>query len=136
LERMVLLIGLKPVFAPRPWLRNDRKLGTGDKWNNLVGLQFDDILSSDFFLQNVKSGNAPQASVCIHLGGSSATTEKDADYLLENNYRYTRTLCDWSLRTGVRFVFASTAATYGDGSLGYSDEDTVTSKLRPLNMYA
>ena len=111
------------------------KLGTDEKWSNLVGLQFEDILSPDDFLKNVKAGVAPKAGVCIHLGACSATTEKDADYLLENNYRYTRTLCEWSLKQNVRFVYASSAATYGDGSLGYSDADAVTPTLRPLNMY-
>ena len=110
-------------------------LGSEEKWSNLVGLHYENILSPDAFLQNLKAGNVPPAAACIHLGACSATTEKNADYLLENNYRYTRTLCEWSLRQGVRFVYASSAATYGDGSLGYSDADAVTPTLRPLNMY-
>jgi ADP-L-glycero-D-manno-heptose 6-epimerase len=111
------------------------QLGTDDKWANLVGLRFDDVISPGKFIENVKSNTAPQASTCIHLGACSATTEKDADYLLENNYRYTRTLCEWSLRQKIRFVYASSAATYGDGTLGYSDEDSATPTLQPLNMY-
>jgi len=111
------------------------KLGTNEQWTNLVGLRFEDIISPDDFLKNVKAGVAPKAVACIHLGACSATTEKDADYLLDNNYRYTRTLCEWCLSHGVRFVYASSAATYGDGSLGYSDADAVTPTLRPLNMY-
>lgn len=110
-------------------------LGTDDKWSNLVGLQFDDLISPDRFLAAVQGGGAPEAQACIHLGACSATTEKDADYLLENNYRYTRTLCEWSLKNDVRFVYASSAATYGDGSRGYSDEDKTTPTLHPLNMY-
>ncbi len=111
------------------------QLGTDEKWANLVGLRFDDVISPTKFLESVKTNAAPPASTCIHLGACSATTEKDADYLLENNYRYTRTLCEWSLRQGVRFVYASSAATYGDGALGYSDEDSATANLQPLNMY-
>ncbi|HEY1661842.1 MAG TPA: ADP-glyceromanno-heptose 6-epimerase [Verrucomicrobiae bacterium] len=111
------------------------QLGTEEKWNNLVGLRFEDILSPEAFLQNVKADRVPQAAACIHLGACSATTEKNADYLLENNYRYTRTLCEWSLRQNVRFVYASSAATYGDGSIGYSDDDAITPSLSPLNMY-
>lgn len=76
-----------------------------------------------------------KAKACIHLGACSSTTEKNADYLLENNYRYTRTLCEWSLRNDVRFVYASSAATYGDGSRSHSDRDVATLKLLPLNMY-
>lgn len=111
------------------------QLGTEEKWKNLVGLRFEDVLSPHAFLQNVKTDSVPQTAACIHLGACSATTEKNADYLLENNYRYTRTLCEWSLRQNVRFVYASSAATYGDGSIGYSDDDTITPKLYPLNMY-
>ena len=110
-------------------------LGTDEKWSNLIGLCFDDLISPDQFLRSVQSGSAPKAAACIHLGACSATTEKNADYLLENNYRYTRTLCEWSLKNDVRFVYASSAATYGDGSRGYSDEDDATPALRPLNMY-
>jgi len=111
------------------------QLGTDEKWANLIGLRFDDVVPPAKFLESVNAGTAPQAAACIHLGACSATTEKDADFLLENNYRYTRAFCEWSLRQNVRFVYASSAATYGDGTLGYSDEDTATLKLRPLNMY-
>jgi ADP-L-glycero-D-manno-heptose 6-epimerase len=111
------------------------QLGTDEKWANLVGLRFDDVVSPAKFIEIVKDDTAPKSVACIHLVACSATTEKDADYLLENNYRYTRTLCEWSLRQGVRFVYASSAATYGDGTLGYSDENSVTTTLQPLNMY-
>jgi ADP-L-glycero-D-manno-heptose 6-epimerase len=110
-------------------------LGTDEKWQNLRGLRYEDVLSPAQFLALVQGGKAPKALACIHLGACSATTERNADYLLENNYRYTRTLAEWSLAKKVRFVYASSAATYGDGALGYRDEDAVTEKLVPLNMY-
>ena len=110
-------------------------LGHGEKWKNLVGLQYEDLLSPTKFLELVVSGKLSPADACIHEGACSATTEKDADYLLENNYHYTRQLCEWCLRNNTRFVYASSAATYGDGSLGYSDEDATTPTLAPLNMY-
>lgn len=75
------------------------------------------------------------ARAVIHLGACSATTEKDNDYLLRNNYQYTRVLCNWAQEQGARFVYASSAATYGDGSMGYDDSDAVTPTLKPLNMY-
>jgi ADP-L-glycero-D-manno-heptose 6-epimerase len=111
------------------------QLGTDEKWANLIGLRFDDVISPAKFLEHVKTDTAQKAVACIHLGACSATTEKDADYLLENNYRYTRTLCEWCARHGVRFVYASSAATYGDGTAGYSDEESTTSAIKPLNMY-
>ncbi len=109
-------------------------LGTDEKWRNLRGLEFEDILDPEEFLSCVEGGKLADVDAIFHLGACSATTERDADYLLKNNYRYTRTLCDWSLKNGVRFIYASSAATYGDGSRGYSDM-TPLEELRPLNMY-
>jgi ADP-L-glycero-D-manno-heptose 6-epimerase len=111
------------------------ELGRDDKWKNLVGLRFDDILSPNDFLLSVEQDELEDVRGIVHLGACSATTEKDADYLLDNNYRYTRTLAAWCSKHGVRFVYASSGATYGDGALGYSDEDAVTPTLAPLNMY-
>lgn len=110
-------------------------LGSEEKWKNLRGLKYEDVFSPTHLLELLQSGKIPKAKACIHLGACSATTERNADYLLENNYRYTRTLCEWSLTTGTRFVYASSAATYGDGSQGYSDDDAKTAQLTPLNMY-
>ncbi|HEY0257477.1 MAG TPA: ADP-glyceromanno-heptose 6-epimerase [Candidatus Methylacidiphilales bacterium] len=110
-------------------------LGTDEKWKNLRGLQFEDVLSPKRWMELVQGGQAPKARAIIHLGACSATTERDADYLLENNYRYTRTLAEWSMANGTRFVYASSAATYGDGSQGYHDDPAHTEKLVPLNMY-
>lgn len=110
-------------------------LGTDEKWKNLIGLQFEDLISPADYLKRIQDNTADPAEAIIHLGACSATTERDADYLLNNNYRYTRTLCEWALKNKSRFVYASSAATYGDGSQGYSDEDSATPGLRPLNMY-
>jgi len=109
-------------------------LGRDDKWRNLAGLDFEDLLQPAAFLTLVESGKLADVDAIFHLGACSATTERDADYLLENNYRTTRTLCEWSLKHGVRFVYASSAATYGDGGKGYSDTAPLAD-LRPLNMY-
>jgi ADP-L-glycero-D-manno-heptose 6-epimerase len=110
-------------------------LGTDEKWRNLRGLQYEDILSPSQFLDLVESNGLPKLDGIVHLGACSATTERDADFLLENNYRYTRVLCEWCLANGVRFIYASSAATYGEGAQGYSDSDEATPTLRPLNMY-
>ena len=111
------------------------ELGKEEKWRNLVGLRFEDIVSPEEFLGLIEDGTFAEARALIHLGACSATTERDADFLLRNNYQYTRVLCNWALSNDVRFVYASSAATYGDGSHGYDDADAVTPTLRPLNMY-
>ncbi len=111
------------------------ELGKDEKWKNLVGLQYEDIVSPEEFLGLIEDGTFAEARALIHLGACSATTERDADYLLRNNYQYTRVLCNWALSNEVRFVYASSAATYGDGSQGYDDADEITPTLEPLNMY-
>src|SRR5262249_23856575 len=111
------------------------RLGTSEKWRNLVPLSFDDYLHKDEFLHRVDEGRTPPIEAIIHLGACSSTTERDADYLLANNFHYTRTLAEWCLARDVRFIYASSAATYGDGSLGYDDGDELTPRLRPLNQY-
>ncbi len=111
------------------------ELGKGEKWKNLVGLRYEDIVSPEEFLGLLEEHQFADARAVIHLGACSATTEKDADYLLRNNYQYTRVLCNWSLEHDARFVYASSAATYGDGADGYDDDDAVTPTLKPLNMY-
>ena len=111
------------------------ELGKDEKWKNLVGLRFEDIVSPEEFLGMIEDGAFAEARAVIHLGACSATTERDADFLLRNNYQYTRVLCNWALSNDVRFVYASSAATYGDGAQGYDDADAVTPTLKPLNMY-
>ncbi len=110
-------------------------MGHDDKWRNLVGLQYEDILEPREFLSCIEAGKIGELDAIIHLGACSATTERDADFLLRNNYHYTRTLCEWSLKRNTRFIYASSAATYGDGSNGYSDDDAALPDLMPLNMY-
>jgi ADP-L-glycero-D-manno-heptose 6-epimerase len=110
-------------------------LGRDDKWRNLVGLRYEDLLEPGEFLEKVEAGGISGVDAVIHLGACSATTERDADFLLRNNYHYTRTLCEWSLQHSVRFIYASSAATYGDGGHGYEDDEANLDRLEPLNMY-
>jgi ADP-L-glycero-D-manno-heptose 6-epimerase len=111
-------------------------LGTDEKWRNLRGLRFDEVMSPDAFLNATASGGSlPKIDAVIHLGACSATTERDADFLLNNNTHTTRRLCTWSLAQGARFIYASSAATYGDGGQGYDDAPERLEGLRPLNMY-
>ena len=110
-------------------------LGTDDKWRNLRGLEFDRLIPSAMLWDFLRSPDAAAVSGVVHMGACSATTERDADYLARNNYQYSIDLADWCLASGARLVYASSAATYGDGSRGYSDDAAVTPTLEPLNMY-
>lgn len=111
------------------------ELGEDEKWKNLVGLQYEDYIDKDDLFDYLDELTLDEVKAVYHLGACSATTELDADYLAYNNYHYTRALCESCLDAGVRFVYASSAATYGDGTLGYSDADEMTPKYKPLNMY-
>ncbi len=106
-----------------------------DKWKNLVGKQFLDLISRHKILDHLK-GMQGEVEAVVHLGACSDTVETDADYLLENNYRFSIRLAQWALEHNKRFIYASSAATYGDGTLGFSDDEDAIEELRPLNMYA
>lgn len=111
-------------------------LGSDEKWQNLVGKQFRNILPiNDLFPWLQVSGRQNEVKAIFHLGACSNTLELNASYLLENNYRYTLQLAEWALENDVRFVYASSAATYGDGAQGFSDDHQKLTSLRPLNMY-
>ena len=111
-------------------------LGTGDKWKNLVRLRFTDCVPKDRFFQSIQDGRGPaNVEAVIHMGACSSTTERDADYLLANNTGCSWTLARWTLEQGARFLYASSAATYGDGSQGFSDAPDAIHRLAPLNMY-
>lgn len=110
-------------------------LGTDEKWRNLVALRFDDYLQADELLDAVENDSLGGIDTIFHLGACSATTEKDGDYLIENNYRYTQRLAEWALAHGARFVYASSAATYGDGARGMDDRNDDLGTFRPLNLY-
>ncbi len=112
------------------------ELGKEEKWKNLNGLKFADFFHKDDFMGLVLQRKFPfKVSSVIHLGACSSTTEKDADFLMDNNVHYSQELAKFCLENGVRFIYASSAATYGDGSNGYNDEESKLDLLRPLNMY-
>ena len=102
---------------------------------NLSRLKYAKYLDRSDFRSAIRAGEVEPAAGLFHLGACSSTTETNAEYLADNNTAYTRDLCLWSLGCGARFVYASSAATYGDGSLGYSDSHDVIPSLKPLNLY-
>lgn len=109
------------------------RLDSSDKWKNLVPLKFADYVDADDFIKSLE--NLDSTQTLLHLGACSATTETDANFMMRNNYEFTKTLADWSVANEVRFIYASSAATYGDGVNGMSDGTNDLDKLRPLNAY-
>ena len=109
-------------------------LGLSDKWSNLTKKHFSEVLHKSQFFEYL-AGKESSIDGIIHLGACSSTVERDANYLLENNYRFSRRLVQVALQHNIRFVYASSAATYGDGSEGFSDCHLRLETLHPLNMY-
>jgi ADP-L-glycero-D-manno-heptose 6-epimerase len=110
-------------------------MGTDEKWRNLVPLRFEDYIEASELFQRIESDTLKDVRMIFHLGACSATTEKNAAYLMQNNFHYTRRLAEWALQGGRRMVYASSAATYGDGSAGMEDGHERLERYRPLNMY-
>ena len=112
------------------------ELGTDDKWKNLLGLKFTDFIHKNDFLKKISGDALPgNMRAIIHMGACSSTTEKDADFLMNNNFKFTVELAKYCIVKGVRFIYASSAATYGDGHQGYDDNESELNNLRPMNMY-
>lgn len=110
------------------------ELGHSEKWKNLVGKKLNDIIEKEQFFSWLE-GKGPSIKAFIHMGACSSTVETDASYLLDNNYRFSVKLAEYALRHGQRFIYASSAATYGDGAKGFSDDHQTIDELHPLNMY-
>jgi ADP-L-glycero-D-manno-heptose 6-epimerase len=107
------------------------------KQRNLLPLRFGKFVEADQLLALLESGALGAFDHVFHLGACSSTTETDEAYLQRNNFEYTRDLAAWTLAKGVRFTYASSAATYGDGTQGMDDVDPLQlSRLQPLNAYA
>jgi ADP-L-glycero-D-manno-heptose 6-epimerase len=110
-------------------------LATNEKWRNLTPLRFADYVEGGDLLPRLQSGALGKFDLVLHMGACSATTERNATYLIRNNYEFTKDLAAWALAKKARFVYASSAATYGDGSAGMDDSEADIEALRPLNMY-
>lgn len=104
-----------------------------DKWKNLTPLRFADYIDADDFFEALDVFD--DAGHIFHLGACSSTTETDSDYLMRNNFQYTKYLAEFSIENNIRFIYASSAATYGDGSNGMNDGTDDLNDLRPMNMY-
>jgi len=112
-------------------------LGESDKWKNLRALRFAEYEEKEDFREMIQDGTFDNKKIdaIIHMGACSSTTERDASYLIDNNYKYTQELAAFAVARDIRFIYASSCATYGDGSQGYLDDESKIEQLRPMNMY-
>lgn len=110
-------------------------LANTEKWKNIVCLKYSDYMHRDEFLQKIQNDAIKDVQGIVHMGACSSTTQKDADFLMQNNFHYTREVFHFVQRNGIRMVNASSAATYGGGELGFKTDLETTLKLHPLNMY-
>jgi ADP-L-glycero-D-manno-heptose 6-epimerase len=105
-------------------------------WLNLANKKYRQFVEKNAFLDLVKERKlTPPIEVIFHLGACSSTTLDSKDYFLKNNLEYSKALAEFALEKKVRFIYASSAATYGDGSKGFSDDNKVSLTLKPLNYY-
>jgi ADP-L-glycero-D-manno-heptose 6-epimerase len=112
------------------------RLGSDQRWKNLVNLRFADYIDKEEFLEMVAEDILPYSPDAVfHLGACSSTTETDVSFLMDNNFEYTKQLAQWTTEDGIRFIYASSAATYGDGSNGFADDEKNIETLKPLNPY-
>lgn len=103
-----------------------------DKWMNMRNKKYIKYVHKSRFLEELPTYENVEA--IVHMGAQSSTTERDFDYLWENNFEYTKALWNYCAEKHISFIYASSAATYGDGSLGFNDRMDID-KLLPLNGY-
>lgn len=108
-------------------------IASTEKWKNIRDKCYSTYYNRDEFLKALPSLSGDVSHV-IHMGACSSTTEVDFEYLHRNNLNYTKALWNFCVENGASFIYASSAATYGDGAFGFDDQDGIK-KLRPLNGY-
>lgn len=111
-------------------------LGNSDKWRNIAKRALTDIVPPEKLIAFLDR-NATRVSAVCHLGAISSTTESDVDLIVEQNFRFTSAVWEWCRTNEKRLVYASSAATYGDGSAGFDDDPSpqALARLHPLNPY-
>ncbi|NWH07067.1 MAG: ADP-glyceromanno-heptose 6-epimerase [Alphaproteobacteria bacterium] len=109
-------------------------LGTEDKWRNIAKAELADLIVPEQ-LDAYLAAHEGEVRAIVHMGAISATTERDADRIIANNYQLSRRLWTWCAQHAAQFIYASSAATYGDGEAGFEDDIDALARLRPLNAY-
>ncbi len=103
------------------------------KERNLEALKFADFVDAGEFIGDLSKYK--DADVILHMGADSSTTATDREWMMRNNFEYTRRLAEFAVENDIRLIYASSAATYGDGSAGMADGIERLDKLKPLNLY-
>lgn len=114
------------------WIVDD--LGTGDKYKNLIGLRFEEYVHKDTFINLIMPDVEPfsdQIEVIFHEGACSDTMEYDVNFMVQENYEYSQALLNFCLDNEIDFIYASSAATYGDGRNGFTETDNCEGALNP-----
>ena len=106
-----------------------------EKEKNIASIKYQELIGKNYFLEKILDRDIKPIDVIIHMGACSSTTETDENFLTKNNYHYTRHLATCALEKSIRFIYASSAATYGNGKMGYSDDESKLKTLKPLNFY-
>ena len=107
-------------------------IGSSDKWLNMRNKRYISYYHKNAFINQLET--IDNVTAVIHMGAQSATTERDFDYLWNNNFEYTKALWNYCAKKQIQFIYASSAATYGNGDFGFDDECDID-KLMPLNGY-
>ncbi len=128
-----LVHGLNQKEVGDIWVVDD--IDHPEKQKNLDALTYSRWMGKDDFLREVVGLKLPACSAILHMGACSSTTETNEAYLRENNFEYTQSLAQFCLKKDVRFIYASSAATYGAGEKGYADDESLLETLAPLNLY-
>ena len=142
---MIILTGGAGFIGTNTLIRlNDKKIDDilvvdaikdTSKWKNLIGNQFREYISKNDLWKWLRKNKQVPIDGIIHLGACSDTTETNFEYLIKNNVQYSKKLWKISAELDIPFIYASSAATYGDGSEGFSDEHKKIPRLKPINAY-
>jgi ADP-L-glycero-D-manno-heptose 6-epimerase len=109
------------------------QLDNSEKWKNLLGKKYTDYMQKDDFLRILPEMD--NISAIVHMGAESSTQKTDGDLYIRDNFEYSKALAEYASARGIPFIYASSAATYGEGEAGYDDDESALNDLRPLNMY-
>ncbi len=129
----VILSALNKLGKTDIWVVDS--LGNNEKWKNLRQKNYNNFSHKNDFLPELESLGKKKIEAIIHMGACSSTTETNADYVMRNNFLFSKHLFDFSVSRDIPFIYASSAATYGDGNQGFSDNVLELDKLLPLNIY-